>query len=363
MKTSANNAKNDGKGTERMKLDARKIRILKAVIDEYVLSASPVGSRAISKREGFNLSSATIRNEMADLEELGYLEQPHTSAGRIPSDKAYRLYVDQMMQHAALTSEEIKTIRAYMNTRIDDIELVMKQAAQALSTVTQYTSMVLPPMLSVNRLKHIQLVPLSGARALMVVVTDTGLARDAIIRIPDDMGEEELEKLSHELTKRYRNCRMDAVSERIIKEMGDELFERRVFLNTMVEAIESRITPDSRKVEYSGTTNMLTHPEYNDASKAISLLTAVEGREALFNMLKKSSKMEFTVTIGGENENELLKNCSVVTATYRIGDDPMGSFGVIGPTRMQYGKVLSVLEYMRICMSDMLTNYIEEEQH
>lgn len=346
-----------------MELDARKIRILQAIIDEYVMSASPVGSRFISKRDEFNLSSATIRNEMADLEELGYLEQPHTSAGRIPSDKAYRLYVDHMMHKAQLSRDEIGVIRSHMSSRLDEMESIIKQTAQALSAATHYTAMVLPPMLSANRLKHIQLLPLREGRALIVVITDTGFARDAVIRIPEDMGYEELERVSSMLTKRFANCRMDEVGERMLTEMGDELFERRAFLNTMVETIERQISIPKSGVELSGATNMLHYPEYSDMNKAKLFLAAVEGRDTLYQMLKKASQLEFSITIGGENESELLKDCSVVTATYRVGGEPMGSFGIIGPTRMQYGKVLSVLEFMRMSLGEILGNFIEEEKH
>ena len=344
-----------------MELDARKIQILNAIIDEYVMSASPVGSRAISKREGFNLSSATIRNEMSDLEELGYLEQPHTSAGRIPSDKAYRMYVDHIMRRAELTDDEVRIIRSHMNARLDEVESVIRQTAQALSAVTQYTAFALPPQLAVNRLRHIQLVPLREGRALLVVVTDTGFARDAVIRIPDDMSASELERLSNRFTAALKDCRMDVVPERMAGLMNAELHDRRQFLNTLIEAIDRRVSDDAHAVELSGTTNMLHYPEYADVNKAKSFLTAVEGRDTLYRLLKQASKLEFSVTIGGENENELLRDCSVVTATCRIGGEPMGTFGIIGPTRMQYGRVLSALEYMRLSLSELFAKNFEED--
>jgi heat-inducible transcriptional repressor len=343
-----------------MDLDARKLGILKAIIDEYILSASPVGSRAISKQDGFNLSSATIRNEMADLEELGYLEQPHTSAGRIPSDKAYRLYVDQMMQKAALSEDEIKLIRAHLTAKLDEVEMVMKQTAQALSAVTHYTAMIMPPILAANRLRHIQLVPLREGRALMVVVTSAGFAREAVIRVPEEINTVELERISRILTERFRDCRMDQLGERIMQDLGGELFERRAFLNSMVEAIEHKMEPDAPNVQLSGATNMLHFPEYSDVNKAKMFLAAVEGRNTLYELLKRASRLEFSITIGGENENDMLKDCSVVTATYQIGEEPMGSFGIIGPTRMHYGKVISVLEFMSRCLTEMLTSDDEE---
>jgi heat-inducible transcriptional repressor len=344
-----------------MDLDARKLGILKAIIDEYILSASPVGSRSISKLEGFNLSSATIRNEMADLEELGYLEQPHTSAGRIPSDKAYRLYVNQMMQKASLTKDEIKLIRAHMTAKLDEVETIMKQTAQALSAVTHYTAMIMPPMLAANRLRHIQIVPLREGRALVVVVTTAGFARDAVIRIPEDMSEAELERISRIMTERFRDCRMDRIGELVSQEISGELYDRRMFLNSMAETIERKIAPENPNVQLSGATNMLHYPEYNDVNKAKMFLAAVEGRNTLYELLKRASKLEFSITIGDENENEMLKDCSIVTATYQIGDEPMGSFGIIGPTRMHYGKVITVIEYMRRCLSEMLTEEIDDD--
>ena len=344
-----------------MELDARKLGILKAIIDEYIMSASPVGSRAISKHEEFNLSSATIRNEMSDLEELGYLEQPHTSAGRIPSDKAYRLYVDQMMQRAALSDDEIKLIRDHLGAKLDEVESVMKQTAQALSAVTNYTAMVMPPILAANRLRHIQLVPLREGRALVVIVTTAGFARDAIIRVPEEIRSDELERISRLLTERFYDCRMDHIGEQIAAEMSGELYERRAFLCSVVEAIERKMAPESPNVQLSGATNMLHYPEYSDMNKAKNFLAAVEGRNLLYEMLKRTSKLEFSITIGNENQDEMFKDCSIVTATYQIGDEPLGSFGIIGPTRMNYGKVISVLEYMRRSLSEMLSSDQDEE--
>ncbi len=344
-----------------MELDSRKIQILNAIIDEYITSASPVGSRSISKLEGFNLSSATIRNEMADLEELGYLEQPHTSAGRIPSDKAYRLYVDTMMRRAQLTRDEIRRIRFHTDRKIDDMETLMKQTARVLSDVTQYTAMVLSPELAENRLRHIQLVPLREGRALAVIVTDTGFAREAVIRIPEDLKSDELERISSILTNRFRDMRMNVVSDRIANEMTGELASRREFLHTVSEAIEQNMADDRRNMELSGATNMLHYPEYADLDKAKNFLATVEGRDSLYNMLRRASTLEFTFTIGAENEDKNLKDCSVVTATYRAGDGPVGTFGIIGPTRMQYGRVISVLEHMRRSLSEMLTDFMEED--
>lgn len=344
-----------------MELDARKLQILRAVIDEYILSAAPVGSRSVSKMAGLNLSSATIRNEMADLEELGYLEQPHTSAGRVPSDKAYRLYVNSMLHRSGLSNDEIGVIRGYFSRSASEIESLLQQAAAALSEATQYTAFVLKPELEFNRLRHIQMVPLTEGRALLIVVTDAGFTKDCIVNIPKHYRADQLEQISHLMTERLYGCRMDQVAEAIRTELREELMHRMDFLSEVVTSIERTLVPDHNSVELSGTTKMLHYPEYSDVSKAISFLSAVEGKGNLYGLLRKANRVEFSFTIGAENELEPLQNCSIVTATYRIGDSPVGSLGVIGPTRMNYGKVVSVLEYMRKSLGEILSNQIEEE--
>lgn len=344
-----------------MNLDARKLRILHAIIDEYITSGNPVGSKSISQNREFQLSSATIRNEMADLEELGYLAQPYTSAGRVPSDKAYRLYVDQMLQRAQLTEDEAKLMRTYCHDRINNVQSVMRETANALSSITRYTAMVLMPEMDVNRLKHLQLVPLNEDNALVVVVTDAGVATDAVIRIPHDMMPDELERISRQITSRYRNCRMTMLGDRLVRDIGGELESRRAFLSDLINTIQMSTEPGGHLVELSGATNMLKLPEYSDMGKAMHFLKAIEGKDILYRMLKKASVMEFTITIGAENEYDDLQDCSIVTATYRIGDVPFGTFGVVGPTRMQYGKVISAMECMRKSLSDVLCDILEDE--
>lgn len=345
-----------------MELDERKLRILQAIIDDYILTAAPVGSRTIAKRADIGLSSATIRNEMSDLEEMGLLEQPHTSAGRIPSDKAYRLYVNSIMQRTPLSEEETRYIKGHFARRLDEVEEVVKQTAWVLSRMTRYTSMVLAPQLHTVRLRHIQLVPVSEGKALAVIVTDAGITRDAIIRIPDNMDSYQLEKLSRMLTDRFANRRMDEVSRNLVAEFADIMGEHRAFFDALLGVIDkSIVSSGSKSVELSGATNMLNYPEYSDVEKARNFLTAIETKDFLYRMLSNATRMEFSITIGGENENPEMKDCSVVTATYKIGDNPIGSLGVIGPTRMNYSRVLTVLGYMGQSLSEMLTNLIEED--
>lgn len=345
-----------------MELDMRKMRILAAIVDDYIMTAMPVGSRTISKHSGINLSSATIRNEMSDLEQMGYLEQPHTSAGRIPSDKAYRLYVDTMMRQATLTEGEMKFIRNHFSQKLDEVDTIVQQTAWVLSNMTQYASAVLSPQLHAVKIRHIQLVPVAEEKALCVIVTDAGIVRDSIVRVPHGVSVEDMEKMSRLLTERLFNKRMDKAVGQIIPDLSREIEEQRSFLQATLESMRKGMAVDAGQIALSGTTNMLNYPEYSDMDKAKSFLSALETKDRIYELLTKSPQMEFTVTIGGENTDEEMKDCSVVTATYKVGDDPIGSLGVIGPTRMNYSRVLAILGYMGKSLSEMFTNMFEEDQ-
>lgn len=343
-----------------MQLDERKLSILKAIIDDYIMTATPVGSRTISKRQGIGLSSATIRNEMSDLEELGYLEQPHTSAGRIPSDKAYRLYVNNILVRTPLSQAEQAAIQAHFTRRLDEVEDVVKQTAWVLSNVTHYTSLVLAPQLHAARLRHIQLVPLTEDKALAVVVTDAGMTQDSVIRVPADLDARGLEKLSRMLTERFYDMRIDKIAASMGSLLQEQLGAHKELLDSLLEALQRRGA--ARNVELAGANNVLNHPEYYDLDRARSFLAAIEAKDYLYQRLLNAAKLEFTVTIGNENPKPDMKDLSLVTVTYRIGEEPLGTLGVIGPTRMDYNRVLSILSYVGESLSQTLTNLIEEER-
>ena len=345
-----------------MELNARKLRILKTIVDEYILSASPVGSKFISGHPSIRLSSATIRNEMADLEDLGYLEQPHTSAGRIPSDKAYRLYVDNLMQRAQLNAAELAEIKRYCSGRVSGLDAVMRETANVLSGITHYTALVMMPETATNRLRHLQLVPLGGGYALVVAVTDAGVARDSVIRVPSGMGAEELDTVSRMITARYANCRMTDIAQRMVRELDGELLGRGDFLQELLHSLQQNAAAGERKIALSGAMKMLEYPEYSDTKKARELLEAVEQRENMYALLKSNSVMEFTIRIGSELGQEAFKDCSLVTATYTVGDMPVGSMGIIGPTRMNYAKVMTVMDHMRRELGEILSNLLEEDR-
>ena len=220
-----------------MELDMRKMRILQAIIDDYILTATPVGSRTVSKKSDIALSSATIRNVMSDLEEMGYLEQPHTSAGRIPSEKAYRLYVNSIMHRAMLTESEQRFIQNCYSNTINKVDEIVRQTAWVLSNMTKYTSLVLSPNINAVKLKHIQLVPVTEGKALVVIVTDAGITRDYMIRVPRDITAEQLERISRILTERLRNKRLDTVNQEEIPELHVTMKEQRDFLNDTLDTV------------------------------------------------------------------------------------------------------------------------------
>ncbi|MBQ7278635.1 MAG: heat-inducible transcription repressor HrcA [Clostridia bacterium] len=344
-----------------MDLNHRKLRILRAIVDEYILSGAPVGSKVLSQNPSFRLSSATIRNEMADLEDLGYLEQPHTSAGRVPSDKAYRLYVNNMMQRSNLSADEMETMSAYCRNRVKGLDAVMRETANVLSSITHYTALVTMPENAANRLRHLQLVPLADGYALVVVVTDAGVARDAVIHVPTDMGPDELDKISRTISQRYYNCRMSELTGRLLREMGSELLDKGAFLQELADTMEAGQGANAQRIALSGANNLLDYPAYGDIDRARQLLAEIEKKDTLYRLLKNAGVVEFSFRIGSELGTDIFKDCSLVTATYRIGTTPVGTMGVIGPTRMPYGKVVTVLDYMSKSLGGILTNVLEEE--
>ncbi len=338
-----------------MKLDERKFMILQAIIDDYIMTAVPVGSRTISRKAGVGFSPATIRNEMSDLEELGYLDQPHTSAGRVPSPKAYRLYVDHLLKVNEVSREDAQRISNYLNSRAGQVEQVMQSAAQVLSDMTHYTAVVAAPQLETLRIRRVQLVPVSDNTALMIVVTNAGIIKDAVVRVPEEMDPHHLYALSQMLTEQLDGLSMSQVRSRFA-DMFRDLKENRKLLAGVLDVLENRIAQqESQQMVVGGTTNLLSYPEYSDVEKAKNFLSVLECKEKLYPLLRQAGSVEFSIRIGPENGLPELSECSMLTATYRVGEHSTGTMGIIGPTRMNYGKVMSVLSYMGKAITDILS--------
>ncbi len=343
-----------------MELSDRKLKILKAIIDDYIDTGVPVGSRTLSKKPEMDYSSATIRNEMADLEELGFLDQPHTSAGRTPSDKAYRLYVDRLMHIGRITKDEAMFIRNYFDTRVDEIGEVLTSAAKALSDATQHISMITAPQLGGVKLKRIQIVKITETKALLIFVTDNGLVQDRMISIPISMDAHGLEILSNMLTDSVQNASLQEAEEIIKESCMDALREQKLIMGEVLGAIS--INREKKDLVFGGAQNIFNYPEYKDISKAKHFLQLLETKDMLYQVLSHATDLEFSIRIGKENSYEDFKDMSIVTATYKIGGEKIGSFGVIGPTRMDYGRVLSVLNYVGMSLSDILSCLLETDK-
>ena len=338
-----------------MRMDDRKFLILQAIIDDYIMTAVPVGSRTISRKSGVGYSPATIRNEMSDLEELGYLAQPHTSAGRVPSAKAYRLYVDRLMKSVDVSEEEAGRIHDHLNRRTAQVEEVIKEAAQALSDVTQYTAVVSAPRLDGMTIRRIQLVPVTDTSALMIVVTSAGMVKDHVIPVPEGVEPDHLYAISKMLTGQLAGHALSDARDLLIGVFAG-LTEHRQLMSSVIMALDQQAHEEGMgALVVGGRSNLLSYPEYSDVEKAKSFLAVLESREKLAPLLSQVGGVEFAVRIGPEINIPEFADCSVVTATYRVGNNTTGTMGIIGPTRMNYARVVSVLNYMGKTISDMLS--------
>lgn len=339
-----------------MELDARKLQILQAIINDYIITAEPVGSRTVARKYGLGVSSATIRNEMSDLEELGYLEQPHTSAGRVPSDKAYRLYVDKLMRVRSLDDQEAEYIKDLYRDKIMQLEQVILQTAKVLSDITSYTSIALTPQLSRVVIRHIQLVPVDKDFALLVVVTSSGILKDTLIRIPEGIHNDFLNKVSNILNEQFQGKTFSEVDIKDLSPVQEVFAENQRFFNSLVDVLSSSFQESQKKeVLLGGTTNIFRFPEYQDILRARSFLSLMEEKDLLYQILASSQNNGVKVSIGTENPHEELRDYSIVTATYSLGDRVLGTIGVIGPTRMEYSRAISVMDHMGKSLSNYLT--------
>lgn len=339
-----------------MEMDERKLRILQAIIDDYILTGVPVGSRTISRKYDMGLSSATIRNEMSDLEELGFLDQPHVSAGRIPSAKAYRLYVDTLLQTGRIPNDDAETIQTHFSGRVHQMEDVIDHAAQVISSLTHYTAVVLSPKGAQPRLKTVQLVPVSAETALVVIVTDMGVIRDSVIRIGSQMDSDTLYTISRTLTKELQGLTLQDACQKI-----PGIMNRLNGNDEMLAELYGYLSSGQQNMRRShmavgGTSNMLDYPEYSDVDKARSFLSLIETRDKLADIIRGNGEMSFTVRIGPETGVPEIADCSIVTATYSGKGGQQGTIGVIGPTRMRYSQVLSILNMMGHQLTDLLSN-------
>lgn len=338
-----------------LNLSDRKIKILKAIIDGYITTGTPIGSRTLSKEENIPYSSATIRNEMADLEEMGFLEKTHTSSGRVPSDLAYRLYVDRIMQVDKLSQPEINFIKKYFDRRVDEIHQVLDNAAKAVADVLGHIAVIGAPSWDGAKISRVQLVKIGDNRALLILVSESGLVKDTLITIPEDVEDRQLEVLSAMITDVLKNENVANASECVRKMAENTAVQQKEVLNGVIEALTNGIA--ERDIVLGGAKNILTLPEYKDINKAQKLMSLFDTKDILYRLMNTQAGVQFTVRIGNENSVSNFSDMSIITATYRVHGQGIGTFGIIGPTRMDYAKAFSVLDYVGENLSKILTDF------
>lgn len=329
-----------------MQLNERKIKILQAIIRNYLETGEPVGSRTISKYTDLNLSSATIRNEMSDLEEMGYILQPHTSAGRIPSDKGYRLYVDTMMEEKDKELEELKEM---MLEREDKMDHLLKQVAKLLAVNTNYATMISAPTIHTNKLKFIQLSRVDVRQLLVVVVIEGNVIKNNIVPVAEELDDETLLKLNILLNTNLNGLALEEINLSMVMAMKQQAGMHSDIVADVIDAIaESIRAEEDLEIYTSGANNIFKYPELADQQKASEIINTFEEKQMLNelvqNTLADESNTGIQVYIGNETPIQTMKDCSVVTATYELGEGMRGTIGIIGPKRMDYDKVVGTLK-------------------
>ncbi|RLL48032.1 heat-inducible transcriptional repressor HrcA [Oceanobacillus piezotolerans] len=334
-------------------LTDRQLLLLQLIIDDFIETAHPVGSRALSKKDKIPYSAATIRNEMADLEELGFLEKTHSSSGRVPSEKGYRYYVDHLVSPIS-NPEGIKFINDIMKDGFFEFEQIVQMSAEVLSELTNYTSIILGPELNSTKLKQIQIIPLTSHTAVAILVTDTGHVEHRSFSIPDVIQPSVIEKMVNILNDRLQGVPIVQLEEVFHKEITNLMKKYIQDFDKSYEYLKSIFTQEHPvKIYVGGKSNILLQPEFNDVNKIRAFYAMMDNENEIANLLK-NSKHGIEVTIGNENEFEAIKDFSLITASYQLGKGQLGTIALIGPTRMEYKKVISLLSSLSKEMSEAL---------
>ncbi|MBQ8197059.1 MAG: heat-inducible transcription repressor HrcA [Clostridia bacterium] len=339
-----------------MKLSDRKKKILQYVVDDYISTAQPVSSKVITEKYMQDISSATVRSELAGLEEMGYLSQLHTSSGRVPSIEAYKFYVSELMDRGQLTQAELGTIKSAFKGHADNMEKVVQNAVKVIAELTDYTSVAYTSHNANDKIVKLDIFRNKPNQALLLIVTEQTLIRDKFIEIPEMMSDAQLDDASRFIGRAFIGKELGE-----IMQMGEIIANEfdcyREIFNSVMSAIEEYIVKDNGEVATAGEGKILNHPEYNDSQKVQNFLSVVTSKDKLVELLKDNGdNIEINIKIGGEDSADMPKDCSLVTATYSASGVKIGSYGVIGPLRMDYQKVVSVLEGVGRILEDILND-------
>jgi heat-inducible transcriptional repressor len=332
-------------------LEGRRRDILKIVIDDYIVTAEPIGSEAVRERHRLGVSSATVRNEMAALEELGYLHQRHHSAGRVPTDQGYRFYVDSMLEEEQISSADRARIRRTLGAAA--LERAAELAARVLASITDCASVVAATHAQQQAIRHLQLISLTPRRAMVVVVTDTEVFEGKMVEFPDPMTGEECERLSQEISRRVSGRPLADLTDRMLdRVIGEATLYQRV-LDQVGRLLRDHFLHPMAWVHTEGTANILKQPEFQDIRRARAVLWALEREEVAEELLRNDRGAERVhIRIGSENRREEMKDCSVVSAAYTVAGEAVGILGIVGPTRMRYGKAVTLVRFLADTLSE-----------
>ena len=339
-------------GMDMEQLGERKVKILDAIIRNYLATGEPVGSRTISKYTDLNLSSATIRNEMSDLEELGYIVQPHTSAGRIPSDKGYRFYVDHLMEEK---DREVKEMKDFVIEKTEKMDQVLKQVAKMLANNTNYATLVSAPTYSANKIKFIQLSNVDESHILAVIVLNSNIVKNQMIEVEEQLDNETILKLNILLNTALNGLSLQEINLGTIAKLKEQAGIHSTIVGDVLDALAQTLSEnEDLQIYTSGATNILKYPELSDAESATNLLSTFEEKDELLNLVTESLSDDqnekgngIQVYIGNEAPVQTMKDCSIVTATYDLGEGVKGTIGIVGPKRMDYENVVDNLKNLK----------------
>ncbi len=331
-----------------MEMDSRKQKILEAVVLDYIETAEPVGSRTISKKYDLGVSSATIRNEMADLEEMGLIEQPHTSSGRIPSDAGYRYYVDYLMSQSDIQEEARQLIRQAIRDKRQQVGDVLQTAMQQLADITNCTTVAIVEGRQNAALELLQLLLVEPGKALMVIITEDEKIENRFLEIPETMTKEDLELVSMMLNQNLRGLKVDDWQRSILENIFQKLTRQRQVVDRALEMLSSILNIEKKdpQIYMGGGLNMLSQPEFKDVDRVKSLLQSLEQEEVVTQLMENDGESGITVKIGAETGLDVAKDCSVIVANYKLDGETVGKVGLIGPTRMDYATAVAMLDAM-----------------
>lgn len=350
-------------------LDERSREMLALLIKTHIATGEPVGSRTISKLTSEGLSPATVRNIFSDLEEQGYLEQPHTSAGRVPSDKGYRFYVDHILERTALSQTDESAIqRAMFGDRWPNTDQLMSRTSHLLSQLSDGVGIVISPSIAHDIIHHIDFVRLSDGRILVITVSRAGIVQDRIVRIDEDLTQDELHRTANYINANFSGMSLRAIRAEMIRRLDEEKnLYRRLLLNALMlcasglEPTESAVP----EVFVEGAYNIVIKPDFTDAERLSELLRIFEEKSRLIKILNEcigeGDRLSATIRIGAENSTPGLRGCAVITSSYYYGDEVMGSLGVVGPVRMEYARTIGIVNYIARLLDQALSQTAVEE--